>query len=72
MDGGAWWATVHGVTKSWTRVSQTVSPALGIRGIPSKSSQSSWRNRGVKRAKLEAWGAVKPDWFKRTVAPRGL
>ena len=18
MDGGAWWATVHGVTKSWT------------------------------------------------------
>ena len=20
MDGGAWWATVHGVTKSWTRV----------------------------------------------------
>ena len=22
MDGGAWWATVHGVTKSWTRVSE--------------------------------------------------
>ena len=21
MDGGAWWATVHGVTKSWTRLS---------------------------------------------------
>ena len=21
MDGGAWWATVHGVTKSWTRPS---------------------------------------------------
>ena len=20
-DGGAWWATVHGVTKSWTRLS---------------------------------------------------
>ena len=19
MDGGAWWATLHGVTKSWTR-----------------------------------------------------
>ena len=19
MDGGAWWATVHGVTESWTR-----------------------------------------------------
>ena len=21
MDGGAWWATVQGVTKSWTRLS---------------------------------------------------
>ena len=21
MDGGAWWATVHAVTKSWTRLS---------------------------------------------------
>ena len=23
MDGGAWWATVHGVTKSWTRWSNS-------------------------------------------------
>ena len=22
MDGGAWWATVHGVAKSWTRLNQ--------------------------------------------------
>ena len=21
MDGGAWWATVHGVAKSWAQVS---------------------------------------------------
>ena len=21
MDGGAWWAVVHGVTKSWTQLS---------------------------------------------------
>ena len=21
MDGGAWWATVHGVAKNWTRLS---------------------------------------------------
>ena len=41
LDGRAWWATVHGVTKSRTRVSRTVSGALEIRGIPSKSSQSS-------------------------------
>ena len=24
MDGGAWWATVHGVTKSWTRLSNFI------------------------------------------------
>ena len=23
MDGGAWWAAVHGVTKSWTRLSDS-------------------------------------------------
>ena len=22
MDGGAWWAAVHGVAKSWTRLKQ--------------------------------------------------
>ena len=22
MDRGAWWATVHGVAKSWTRLNQ--------------------------------------------------
>ena len=25
MDGGAWWATVHGVAKSWTRLSDFTS-----------------------------------------------
>ena len=25
MDGGTWWATVHGVTKSWTRLSEFTS-----------------------------------------------
>ena len=24
MDGGAWWAMVHGVAKSWTRMSNNV------------------------------------------------
>ena len=21
MDGGAWWATIHGITKNWTQLS---------------------------------------------------
>ena len=25
MDGGAWWATVHGVAKIWTRLSDFIS-----------------------------------------------
>ena len=25
MDGGAWWVTVHGVAKSWTRLSHFTS-----------------------------------------------
>ena len=28
MDGGALWATVHGVPKSWTRLSDFTSPHL--------------------------------------------
>ena len=24
MDGGAWWATVHWVAKSWTRLSESL------------------------------------------------
>ena len=24
VDGGAWWAAVHGVTKSWTRLSDFI------------------------------------------------
>ena len=24
MDGGAWWAAVHGVAKSWTRLSNFI------------------------------------------------
>ena len=26
MDGGAWWAAVHGVAKSWTRLSDFTFP----------------------------------------------
>ena len=42
MDGGAWWVTVHGVTKSRTRLSDFTSlhftslPALQIDSLPTK------------------------------------
>ena len=30
MDRGAWWATVHGVAESWTRLSM-LAPVPGLR-----------------------------------------
>ena len=33
MDRGAWWATVHGVTKSWTRLNNFTSPHFMV-GFP--------------------------------------
>ena len=37
MDGGAWWATVHRVAKSQTRLSDFTSLIEGVRGRLSES-----------------------------------
>ena len=29
MDGGAWWATVHGVAKNWTRLNDVTFTFFG-------------------------------------------
>ena len=34
MDRGAWWATVHGVAKSWTRLSDFSSLSAELPGKP--------------------------------------
>ena len=34
MDGGAWWATVHGLTKSRTRLSDFTSLLAGVGFVP--------------------------------------
>ena len=31
MDGGTWWATVHGVAKSWTRLSDFTHSLMDVR-----------------------------------------
>ena len=33
MDGGAWWATVHGVAKSWTQLSDFTLLVVGTVGF---------------------------------------
>ena len=40
MDVGAWWATVHGVEKSWTRLSDFTSLHLLIGGLFGKRAIS--------------------------------
>ena len=34
MDGGAWWATVHGVAKSWTQLSNFTSSTRSLVHLP--------------------------------------
>ena len=34
MDGGAWWAAVHGVTRSWTRLSDFIHSRFVIAFLP--------------------------------------
>ena len=50
MDGGAWWAAVHGVADGWTRLSDfTVTchfHALEKEMAP-HSSVLAWRNQGT-------------------------
>ena len=50
MDGGAWWATVHGVAKSWTRLSDFTFtfhfPALE-KEMATHSGDLAWRIPGM-------------------------
>ena len=50
MDGGAWWAAVHGVAKSWTRLSDFPFtfrfPALE-KEMTTHSSVLAWRIPGM-------------------------
>ena len=50
MDGGAWWAAVHGVAKSWTRLSNFAFPfhfhALE-KEMATHSSVLAWRIPGT-------------------------
>ena len=38
MDGGAWWAVVHGVTKSWTRLSDFTPKTADVKSLSDESN----------------------------------
>ena len=57
MDGGAWWAAVHGVTMSWTRLSDftfTFHFHALEKDMATHSSVLAWRIPGIG----EWWAAV--------------
>ena len=48
MDGGAWWAAVHGVAKSWTRLSDfTFHFHASEKEMATHSSVLAWRIPGT-------------------------
>ena len=49
MDGGAWWATVHRVTKSRTRLSDFTSLHLVIRR---RSEHICWKQKATPKASI--------------------
>ena len=61
MDGGAWWAAVHGVTKSWTQLSDftfTFHFHALEKGMATHSSVLAWRiPRTVKTGGLPFMGS---------------
>ena len=55
MDRGAWWATVHGVAKSQTRLSDFTSLARSVVGSYPTTSDVIEQNEGLQ---LEILGSI--------------
>ena len=70
MDGGAWWAAVHGVSKSWTRLSYftfTFHFHALEKEMVTHSSVLDWRTQG--RGSLvgcRLWGLTKSNMTEST------
>ena len=63
MDGGAWWATVHGVAKSRTRLSDFISLHLGDEG---------WNLRQGVSFKKWCFTAVMYTWWLKLIKKLSL
>ena len=69
MDGGAWWATVHGVVKSHTRLSDfpfTFQFHALEKELATHSSVLAWRIPGTGASWAAAYGVAQSQtWLKR-------
>ena len=65
MDGGAWWAAVHGVAKSWTRLSDftfTFHFHALEKELATHSSVLAWRTPGMgSLVGCHLWGRIELD-----------
>ena len=69
MDGGAWWAAVHGIAKSWARLSDFTFtfhfPALE-KEMATHSSVLAWRIPGIEGPSGLLWGRTESDMTEAT------
>ena len=69
MDGGAWWATVHGVAKSWTQLSDfpfTFHFHALEKEMATHSSVLAWRIPGMgEPGRLPSMGLQSQTWLER-------
>ena len=65
MEGGAWWAAVHGVTEGWTRLSDftlTFHFHALEEEMATHSSVLAWRISGMgEPGGLRLWGRTESD-----------
>ena len=66
MDGRAWWATVHGVTKSWTRLSELTS--LYVTLIGSQAHLDAAAEREVLGSDVTKWDEASLSPHKAAVS----
>ena len=70
MDGGAWWAAVHGIAKSWTRLSDftfTFYFHALEKEMATHSSILAWRIPGTDEPNgLLSWGRTESDMTEAT------
>ena len=64
MDRGAWWVTIHGVSKSWTRLSNFIYHLLS-RDALEKSSESRMCETYERAARIAHYGELKSPSTKR-------
>ena len=70
MDGGAWWAEIHGVAKSWTRLSDftfTFHFHALEKEMATHSSVLAWRVPGMgEPVSCHPWGRTESDTTEAT------